>query len=319
MLTWNEATPKLLEKWDVLVQRSCNGTLFHERSFLAYHGKRFLGSERFLVASQGSEPLALMSLAVTEQDGIPVARSPYGGSYGGIVYLQTPNYSTSERISRALVQWFEKKNIHRCTLTLSLEICAEQFMATPIFCLHEQGFHLVSRDVSSIVDLQRSGLGFTSRGRGSIRKAGKNDIGIIHKADIEIYWPIMEDTYQRHGVRPTHEKHELADLLSRLSDRISLAIAVHNNTPVAGIAEFIINDRVQSAFYFCQNDDGARVQALSLLVADALKRARNEGFLYYDFGTSTVGMQARSNIFRFKEGFESQGVFRETLEWKRKV
>lgn len=47
-----------------------------------------------------------------------------------------------------------------------------------------------------------------------------------------------------------------------------------------------------------------------------MERAVEDGYRFFDLGTSSVGMKARANVFRFKDGFHAQGFFRETLEWR---
>ena len=46
-----------------------------------------------------------------------------------------------------------------------------------------------------------------------------------------------------------------------------------------------------------------------------MERCRSDGFMYYDMGTSSVGMEARENIFSFKESFSAESYIRETFEW----
>ena len=63
-------------------------------------------------------------------------------------------------------------------------------------------------------------------------------------------------------------------------------------------------------------DERRKEQALTFLIMHALERSRAEGFAYFDFGTSSVNMVPRENVFRFKEAFSRTAVFRETFEWR---
>ena len=55
---------------------------------------------------------------------------------------------------------------------------------------------------------------------------------------------------------------------------------------------------------------------MSLIVYDTILKAKEDGFKYFDFGTSSVNMKGRENIFRFKESFGAIGVFRHTYYWR---
>ncbi len=88
---------------------------------------------------------------------------------------------------------------------------------------------------------------------------------------------------------------------------------------MAGIAYFVINRFVNSSFYLCQRPDRRHLNGLTLCILRGLERAQSDGYRWFDFGTSTAGMQPRENIFRFKEQFGSVAQFRETFAWTREA
>ena len=157
----------------------------------------------------------------------------------------------------------------------------------------------------------------SSRARNMMRKAERAGLEICHKAPLDEYWEPMEATFFRHGNSPTHSRKQLEDLLVRFPDSIRLDVAYWQGDPVGGICYFEINRRVMNSFYFCQTEQGKEYQSLNLLVMEGLRRSQFEGYQWMDFGTSTIHMKARPNIFRFKESFSCQGMFREKLEWER--
>jgi Acetyltransferase (GNAT) domain len=318
-ITLKEATDNQLNKWDDFIESSRNGTLFHMRHFLAYHGDRFAGREHYLVFLRGEAEVASLSLAVDEEDGVRVARSPYGASYGGIVLFREPVYSLSADIIASLVKWLIENRIEYCRFTHPIACCSAISMDTFTLALQEAGFALINRDISSVV---RLGLKNTvwdrvsGNARNMVRKAERNGIVIDHDPLFADYWQVMEQTFTKHGTNATHNREELSDLIRRFPKHISIHVARMKGRPVAGVCEFVINSRVNSSFYFCQDPDHQEVQGLSLLVMDALQRSEKAGYNYYDFGTSSVNMQSRPNIFHFKESFGAEGFWRETLEWK---
>jgi hypothetical protein len=314
-----EATENQLKKWDNLIESSINGTIFHMRRFLGYHAGRFAGRERFLVFLRGDTEVASLSLVVDEKNNARSARSPYGASYGGIVLFRETTHSQSVDIIASLVKWFHDNNIVQCQFTLPIACCSAISMDTFTFALHEAGFTLANRDISSVVRLGMEKPVWDrvrSDARNMARKAERAGLLIEGNAVYEEFWEIMDRTFAKHGAVPTHNREELADLIDRFPNRVNIYVARLKDRPAAGICEFVINTRVNSSFYFCQDPELQETQGLSLLVMDALRRAELAGYSYYDFGTSSVNMQARPNIFRFKESFGAEGFFRETLEWR---
>jgi GNAT acetyltransferase-like protein len=92
-------------------------------------------------------------------------------------------------------------------------------------------------------------------------------------------------------------------------------VAYLGGEPIAGVAHFVVARHVDSSFYFCQDPRHQALQGLTLLVIEGLRRAKQQGFDWFDFGTSSVGGVARPHIFRFKEAFSRSGQLRETFAW----
>jgi hypothetical protein len=157
--------------------------------------------------------------------------------------------------------------------------------------------------------------GVSSRARNTARRAEREGVVVEHRAPLSQFWPVLEATFERHGAPPTHTEDELARLAESLPSRVYVDVAYHDHTPVAGVAYFVINRYVNSSFYFCQRPDRRELNGLTLCVLRGLERAQSAGYRWFDFGTSTAGMQPRENIFRFKESFSPVGQFRETFEW----
>jgi hypothetical protein len=298
------------ELWDELVRKSSNGTLYQEQKFLSYHGKKFHGNVIDLLIRHGDKNIGLVSFLKKEQS----FATPYGASYGGFVFTKPPTYSHSCEII-SLVTSYLKSNFDAESITVSPtpDYSSSIPNDTFLFAMLEAGFKLVSRDVCSVVDLSSQttdGL-ITSKAQNMIRKARKNDVLVMQHCSLDQFWELLSDTYKKHGVAPTHTLDELRTLNNLYPDRINFLGVEHEGQPIAAICEFVLNERVKSAFYFGQREDKKELQGLSLAIEIALDRAIQDKYDFYDFGTSTVNMQARPNIFRFKESFGATGHFRE--------
>lgn len=314
-----EATARQLETWDERVAASFNGTIFHRRAFLAYHGSRFAGSERFLMALDGDAPCAQIALSVEETPEGRLARSPYGASYGGFVLFAQPGFEEAQGLVRALNDYLGSEGVGRFTVTPPIGCCAPQPLDVLHFAFLTNGYRSVNRDLSSVVDLGGPAPvtgSVSSRARNMLRKAQSHGF-IIRRGDLGDFWRLMEKTFDKHGARPTHTREDFAYLAAALPEQIYVDVAYDPaGEPVAGIGYMAVNRRVNSSFYFCQDPERRKEQALTLLVVHALERSRAEGFAYFDFGTSSVNMVPRENVFRFKESFSKTALFRETFEWR---
>jgi len=314
-----EAKDKYLDKWDDLIESSVNGTIFHRRDFLSYHGDWFKDKEKYLYVLEGTQPFAQISLIIDEHNGEIVAHSPYGASYGGFVFQSYPGYKKGKEIVKLILEYMNQNQVDRFVITPPIACCSKYFLDTFKFNLLEADFNSINRDISSVYYFEDRPVfeSLASKVRNTIRTAEKHDIEIIENADVKDFWKVLSSTYLKHGTSPTHSIEEFSLLMDLLPERIYTNVAYMNGIPVAGVACFEINKLTNSSFYLCQNSEFQQYQALSLLVMKTLELSREKGFSFFDFGTSSSNMQARENIFTFKEHFTKIGQFRETFEWKR--
>ncbi len=305
--------------WDQFVGSSNESTIFHRLDFLRYHGERFRHQEHHLAWYKGETLFGLMPMAIFDGEHGAVARSPYGASYGGPVFQKLLNYADSHRIVSSLLNYLAELKVATCTLTLPIPCFYEKYSDTFRLVLFEHGFRCTNRDISSVVCLNVGkpvGEMMTSRARNMARKARKAGVTTKLHGSVAEFWEVMKKTFAKLDKRPTHTLEEFRWLCGHLPKQVYVDVAYIEGEPVAGIGFFVINDRVNSSFYLCQDPQKQQLQALSLLIHEALKRAQRDGFSWFDFGTSSVNMQGRENIFRFKESFGAIGLFRETYTWR---
>ena len=300
--------------WNFFVENSNGGTIFHRLDFLKYHGDKF--NENHLVIYKGETPIGILPLSITNN----IAKSPYGGSYGGPIFLKNLNYKESDEIIETILNYLINIGVDTFIITLPISQCYKIHSYTFIFCLLERNFECINRDISSIVLINKNKNildQITSRARNMINKASKFDIDIISNGSIPDFWKVLNLTYQKHGVNPTHSFDQFQYLYGKLPGKIYVDVAYYKNIPISGIGYFVINNLGNSSFYFAQDPEFQNMQALSLLIYNGLEKSKQINDLWFDFGTSTSNMKGKVEIFNFKESFNSIGSFRDTFKWEK--
>lgn len=303
------------KKWKNGLKSFLGTTIFHDPDFLSYHESKF--EEYHLGIFKGEELFGILPLAIVEHENKKVAKSPYGASYGSFIFKAILNYSDSKEIVEKFIKFTKSLNINSIVITPSLPIYYESYSDSFIFALLEQGFSIINSDISSVIYLANDDIEsniFTSRARNMVRKARKSNVKFNTDCNIDDFWILMEKTFQKHGTNPTHTKEELLFLQKMFPNDIYFNIAYIDNIPVAGMGVFNINQLCNMSFYLCSDSDFQNTQALTLAVYESILVAKNKGFRYFDFGTSSVNMVGRENIFRFKESFGAVGEFRHTYK-----
>jgi hypothetical protein len=309
--------------WNNFVNDSNEGTLFHRLDFLSYHGDKFKKNEHHLIICKGEQPFGIIPLAIfpiellSNNKLIKYAKSPYGGSYGGPVFKRNLDYKESMEIIKVILEYLNRFDITNFIMTLPIFPCSKIYSDTFRLALIENNFKCINRDISSVVSLyQNIDIQITSRARNMVRKAQKMNVEIKMDVDISDFWKVLELTFDKHNTLPTHTYDELKWLWDKF-DEIYFDVAYYENKPIAGIGYFDINNTVTSSFYFAQDPEFQNIQALSLLVYNALIFSKNQDMLWFDFGTSSKNMMGVENIFQFKESFNSIGFFRDTYAWEK--
>jgi hypothetical protein len=308
------------ERWDAFVERAEGGSIFHRLGFLAYHGTKFAGRERHLAILRGGQLFGVLPMAISDEDGRCVARSPYGGSYGGPIFERRLRYAEAMGVADALVAALRDLGADELLLTLPIATLYREPCETLRLALCEHGFESVRRDISSVAVVQptraAAEAAIDPRALRAARKARNLGVTAIRGADLDAFWPVLVASQARHGATPTHTRDELAWLAAAYPDAVSFDLALLDGQPIAGIGHLAPSPRVDCTFYLATDPAHRDAQGLALLAVDLLTTAADRGFAHVDFGTSSVDMHGRSGVFEFKEQFGTVGVARETLRWR---
>ena len=308
--------------WRDVLARSPWACLFHEPAFLAYHPEgRF--QWQHLVVTHGGRPVALLPGGIATQDGRSVFRSPLGASFGGPVLPARMPAADVLALLKAVLDHASAQGWSGVELTPPPpSIYRSDQSDTLGFALQASGFALKSRMLCSALLLGTEVPRFESlyrsrnvtKTRAALRAGIETVIG--GKELLDGFTVVLEATYQRHGVAPTHTLEELTDLMDRMPERFRIALARHEGRPVAGLFLMRMNDRVENAFYICQTTEDAPLNGGLALFATVLDRLGEEGIAILDLGPSSMpdGSLNRGVCF-FKEGIGAIGYCRDRWRW----
>jgi hypothetical protein len=311
-------TPDLAAGWDAFVERSRNGTLFHQRRFLAYHAEaRFL--DESLLIYRDERLLAVYPAAVGVVDGECWSISHPGTTYGGPVLAADASLADVTGVVRAIVDHAAENGMAGLRMRLS----EQAFRLLPSdeveFVLWSLGFQPVAAELSTTISLADGAVAARARYRSdtarSVRAAARNGVSVDWSDDYAGFWAILEENLERHGARPTHDLAEIQRLRDLCGeDRIRLAIGTLGGEVAAGVVVFVANPAVFHAFYIAQDYSHQQSRALSAVIDFLVDWGATSGHRWFNLGISTEahGRVVNWGLFRFKEGFGGSGFNRIT-------
>ena len=153
--------------WDKFVDNSINGTIFHKRSFLSYHGNKFdLGLLSF---SLDNKIIAGIVFHIDNNKLI----SPKGASYGGIVFLAVP-LNVMNSVFIEFINWSKKNNVKSILITTAPTVYSNSLSQDVDFLYLYHGFNLFETKFSSVIDLRTFGndvaKSYSNMGQRAIKK-----------------------------------------------------------------------------------------------------------------------------------------------------
>jgi len=304
--------------WDTFVPRGNNGTLFHLRAFLNYHPENRFTDHSLLIKKKG-KLFSVFPAAEKKIGGTIHLVSHPGASVGSFVVPESLSIADSMALVDCLVTYAKGCEFDRIRITLPPTLYQRRLSNYMDFAFFKQNFHYVKRDITSILFLEESlettVEKFRSSHRRAVRKANEKGVLVRQSNDFDSFYRILEKNLNiRHGVTPTHSLEELKHIHELFPDKINLFAAYIDDTMVAGVVNFMVNNHVVLAFYISHDENYAEYRAVNLLFYSIFDWAVQSHFKIYDFGTFTVDEEPNMGLGRFKENFGASGIFRDTIE-----
>ncbi len=315
-------TGEMSDKWDSFIDESLNGTIFNKIDFLNYHGDKFKGKENHLVFYKGESIVAVFSFLIEKIDGKQIVKSPYGGSFGGMVLKRDLSFEAVIELVGLLLDYLSGMKVDEIVIVPVPDYCYKKYDCYFDYALGHYGFKLEERDAMGVVQFQNTieeaWDSFQGRSRTSIRKAQKEFV-IKHDCKIEEFYPILMEDKIRHNVfSPTHTLENLMYLKSKYPKDVWVDIAIHQNGAKAGNCYFRCNSNTVMTFYLSQENSALHLNGTSVLIYEGMKKCISDGIKYFDFGQMTARFQIQHlGVANFKESFGARGYFRNFYTWKK--
>jgi hypothetical protein len=313
-------TEETKRRWDKFIQTANNGTLFHTRRFLSYHPPgRF--EDHSLTFTEKNQILAVFPAAIKAIEESRILSSHCGASYGGFVCQENLSVQSAFELVDALIAYASKERFDSIEMTLPPVIYLRRPSHYLDFALYKRGFTYKKREVSSVIPLdfplEEILHQFKPEARTAYRKSVKSGIRAEESDDLAAFYPILKKNLSmRHNVTPTHTLEELERLKRLFPERIRHFGAFLEDRMVAGVTNFLCNDRVVLAFYISHDEAYQEYRPVNHLFYEIIRWSLEHGYRYLDFGIFTVNEDPNWGLGKFKESFGARGILRETFTKK---
>ena len=300
--------------WDEFVDNSFNGVFLNKQRFLSYHDNRFKDAS-IIIENDKNNIIGLFPAAVAPNDSSCIISHP-GATYGGLIASKKCRGETCIQTIENICSYYSEHGYRRLVYKTIPYIYHRQPYQDDVYALFRLGANKYRCDISATINLAARGQ--VTKGRKyEINKGKKN--GITINSDIkyaENIWKIIEmGLLEKYQLKPVHSLKEILLLQSLFQKEITFLSAIIDDEIVAGLVLFGMGNVLHTQ-YISAGNKAYECGALDFLIEEAINKAKDEGFKYFDFGISNEdeGRILNEGLYRYKRTFGAGSIVHEFYE-----
>jgi hypothetical protein len=312
----NEYSNEYEAKWDDFVlNHSVNGTFQQTRNFLNYHGDRF--KDKSLILYKGNDTMvAVVPACDIEDNGIHVFNAHAGSTFGGIVMGES--FYDIEHVGAVidmLEAYLKGMGYDKLVLKITSDIFARKNANLLYYFLFQRGY--ISYDeISCYIDFNEYNediiSNFTSGRRRDYRYSLRNNLTfrkLETAIEIENFYAVLCGNLNKFETKPIHSLEEIMDFKeNRLRDIVEFYGVFCDDVMIAGSMIFLFKEQVFHTQYLAADQSCLKMYPMNYLDVKLIETAKERGFRYFSFGTSTFehGKVLNKPLIEFKAGFGTE-------------
>lgn len=309
-------TPAYKKIWDdFVINKSMNGTFLQTRQFLEYHGNRFKDASLIIFKGQNTI-IAVLPACIIQEEAYNILCSHRGSTFGGIVIAQQfNNIEHVEAIMNILESFFITQRYDEVQLKSTPCIFSKPGTELLSYFLFQRGFSSYD-EISSYIDFQNYQeditVNFTASKRRDYKYSLKYNLDFreLHTTEeIENFYQILCENLQKFDTSPVHSFEELLDFKEdRLKNIVEFYGVFWHEELIAGSMLFNFTNKVLHTQYLASSSQYLKMFPMNFLDTNLIMLAKERGFRYFSFGTSTEqhGKILNKHLAQFKEGFGTE-------------
>lgn len=279
--------------------------LFNNPDFTSYRDGTAV---KYIVCLRKQNPIAIASYWIQEgSDGSSILTVPGSASFGGLVSSVKLRLSDYQHFLNALLKFADNKGCSRIEWIPTSRQHELNGDDEKEFAAQSCGYEKEVVGLESIVNLPSLP---DAKCRNLLKKCDNQNIVYLPKISLIDFHSLLTQTYNRHNANPTHSLEDLSCLSERFPQQIRFVGASFDDKVIGSACIFRIYPWCDLVFYLCMDDRYKSLNPLMRLLQSDMDRAFIEGVTSYNFGTSSIGLNLRENVWSFKKQFNARGYIR---------
>jgi hypothetical protein len=297
--------------------------IFFDSKFLSYNDKFEKNINWHHLKFKDNETNKILAIIIGCEKEIhdkKVYLSSDGVSFGGFLWKKRGDVIEYLKIIDSYKTYLKKNNFQKAVLRCFPFLYNQIPNEENEYALIHEGFHISFYAITNIIDLDEFEFkNISDSKKRSINKSkAKIKINLIENIEnnesYSEYYNVLLNDRDLKDVVPTHNKEELLFLKNQFPEQIKFFSAEIDGKITGICILFCINPRVILNFYLAQDEKYKEYGVAEYILYESIQWAKNNGFRYYDIGTSNIGDKLSEGLFAFKKRFLANGYLRKTFE-----
>lgn len=283
------------------------------RKNIRWHHLKFRDKEskKVLAVMIGGEKIINERLTYVSCDGV---------SFGGFLWKKKLDLINYFEIIKGFKEYLAEHNFQSCIIRNPPFLYSKMPNEETEYALRKSGFSVTNISISNIIDLNDFEFKKISETKKRSIKKSSNEISVkilegkLDENNFREFYDILLENRELKNVSPTHSFEELLHLKNNLENDIILFTAFMGNTLVAICVLFCINKDMILNFYLAGDDKYKPEGVSEYILYKSIEWSKEQGYKYYDIGTSDTEGKLIEGLFAFKKKFLANGYLRKTFE-----
>lgn len=297
--------------------------IFFDSNFLVYNdkfGKNIKWHHLKFKHTESNKILAIMIGCEKEINGQNTYVSSDGVSFGGFLWKKRGDVIDYLQIIDSYKEYLRKNNFQKAVLRCFPFLYNHIPNEENEYALIHEGFNISFYAITNIIDLDDFEFKNISDSKKRSINKSKSKMKIIPIDEFENkdaflkYYNVLLNDRDLKDVLPTHNQEELFFLHQQFPSQIKFFSAEIDGKTTGICILFCINSRIVLNFYLAQDENYKEFGVAEYILYESIQWAKNNGYKYYDIGTSNIGNKLSEGLFAFKKRFLANGYLRKTFE-----
>lgn len=308
-------------EWKEFLRNQYN--LFFDYRFNSYNdvfGKNIVWHHLKFKDSGSNKILAVMIGCEKITDGKKVYVSSDGVSFGGFLWKKKIDLLAYLEITESFKKYLKRNGFEKCIIRNPPFFYNKTANEETEYALLNSGFTVTGVSISNIIHLEDFDFKKISETKKrSIKKSSSNITlkiveGKLDRNNFSDFYKILLENRELKNVSPTHSLDELMYLKNHLTDDLILFAAYIKDKLIAICVLFRINADMILNFYLAGDDNFKEEGVSEYILYKSIDWSKENGYRYYDIGTSDNNGKLIPGLFAFKKKFLANGFLRKTFE-----